>query len=224
VFTGIIEELGTVRGIDRGPRSARLTVAGPVVLADVKIGDSVAVNGACLTVVGFDRESFRAEVMAETLARTNLGELRPGDRVNLERAARLGDRLGGHLVSGHIDGVGTIKSRQEVDIAIRLEVTAPETVLKYLVPKGSVAIDGISLTVIDVDSRGFSVSLIPHTAGMTTLGLKQTGSRVNLETDIIGKYVERLLAPSWLGDGGETAGKAAGEGVSVDFLAEHGFV
>jgi len=225
MFTGIIEELGTVRGIDRGHRSARLTVAGQAVLADVKTGDSIAVNGVCLTVVSFDRETFRADVMAETLARTNLGELRAGDRVNLERAVRLGDRMGGHLVSGHIDSVGTLRSRREVDIAIVLEVAAPEAVLRYLVPKGSVAIDGVSLTVIDVDSQGFSVSLIPHTAGMTTLGLKQAGGRVNLEGDIIGKYVERLAAPHFLKDGsGSALKKAGGDSLTLDFLADHGFV
>lgn len=219
MFTGIIEELGTVIRIDRGPRSARLAVAGPVVLSDVRIGDSIAVNGVCLTVVDFDREVFRADVMAETLDRTNLGILRPGDRVNLERAARLGDRLGGHLVSGHIDGVGTIKTRRTLDIAILYEITAPEAVSRYLVPKGSVAIDGVSLTVVEAENGWFSVSLIPHTAEMTTLGRKKAGDRVNLEADLIGKYVDRLLGPHRE----ETAASKQPAGLTLDFLSEHGF-
>lgn len=217
MFTGLVEEVGVVRGISRGRDSARLVVEAPGVAAELKVGDSVAVNGACLTVVEHTPRSFTADVMAETLARTNLGLLEPGDRVNLERALRLGDRLGGHLVTGHIDGVGRIKRRREEDIAVLLEIEAPPEVMRYMVKKGSVAVDGVSLTVADVGRQSFLVSLIPHTAGRTTLGAKKPGEAVNLEADIIGKYVERLLAFRHRGDG-------ALQGITLEFLGEHGFL
>lgn len=219
MFTGLVEEVGVVRGISRGRDSARLVVEAPGVTAEMKVGDSVAVNGACLTVVECAPRSFAADVMAETLAKTNLGLLKPGDLVNLERALRLGDRLGGHLVTGHIDGVGRIKRRREQDIAVLLEIEAPPEVMRYVVKKGSVAVDGVSLTVADVGRQGFLVSLIPHTAGQTTLGAKRPGETVNLEADIIGKYVERLL--SFSHRGGEAP---LGEGISLAFLGEHGFL
>ncbi len=212
MFTGIVEELGRLRGLKKGSKSALLEIAAREVLQDVKLGDSIAVNGVCLTVTGFTKDWFTADVMAETLGKTNLGSLRPGDRVNLERALRLSDRLGGHLVSGHIDGVGTIIGQQVVDIAVVTEIEAPPQVLKYVVGKGSVAIDGISLTVVEVTSRGFTVSLIPHTAKLTTLGFKKIGDRVNLEGDVIGKYVERLLHFERPGN------------LNPDFLSKHGFL
>ncbi|WP_027718120.1 riboflavin synthase [Desulfovirgula thermocuniculi] len=217
MFTGLVEEVGVVRGISRGRDSARLVVEATRVTADMKVGDSVAVNGACLTVVECDPYSFAADVMAETLAKTNLGLLKPGDRVNLERALRLGDRLGGHLVTGHIDGVGKIKRRREHDIAVLLEIEAPPEVMRYVVKKGSVAVDGTSLTVADVGRQSFLVSLIPHTASRTTLGAKKPGEAVNLEADIIGKYVERLLSFPH-------RGASPGEGISLEFLSEHGFL
>ncbi|MHB1125988.1 MAG: riboflavin synthase [Bacillota bacterium] len=217
MFTGLVEELGTMRTIRKGPNSAVLTVEGPGVLDDVKLGDSIAVNGVCLTVVEFTREAFTVEVMAETLARTNLGQLKPGSRVNLERASRLGDRLGGHLVSGHIDGVGTVSRRQPLDIAIIYEIQAPEGVLKYIIPKGSVAVDGISLTVVDCFPGYFTVSVIPHTAGKTTLAVKQAGEQVNLEADMIAKYIERLLEAH----GGKNEQKSR---ITPDFLTQHGFL
>lgn len=231
MFTGIVEELGRLRGIKKGSKSALLEIGAREVLQDVKLGDSIAVNGVCLTVTGFAGDWFTADVMTETLGKTNLGSLRPGDRVNLERALRLSDRLGGHLVSGHIDGVGAIISQQVVDIALVTEIEAPPQVMKYVVRKGSVAIDGISLTVVELTSRGFTVSLIPHTAKLTTLGFKKIGDRVNLEGDIIGKYVERLLQFEQAGNlrnseaGAGTEGdRPAAGGLNLDFLSRHGFL
>jgi riboflavin synthase len=215
MFTGIIEELGTVRAVRRGADSAELQVGAAVVTEGLKTGDSVSVNGVCLTVVSFTESGFTAEVMAETLRKSVLGELKSGARVNLERALRLSDRLGGHMVSGHIDGVGVIQSVVKEDIAQVFKITAPEEVLRYVIKKGSVAVDGISLTVSDLDLGSFSVSIIPHTAGMTTLGFKKNGDKVNLEPDMIAKYVERLLS------GGGKPGKG---GVDKSFLAEHGFL
>ncbi len=219
MFTGLVEELGTLRGIARGSDSAKLSVDASLVVKDVKLGDSIAVNGVCLTVVEYGRSSFVADVMAETLAKTNLGQLKTGDRVNLERALALGDRLGGHLVSGHIDGVGTIIRKEKHDIATLITIAAPPQVIKYVVKKGSIAVDGTSLTVVDFGSENFQVSLIPHTAHMTSLGLKKTGDTVNLEADLIGKYIERLM-------GQAPPGKSGGEsrGITVEYLAEKGFI
>ena len=219
MFTGIVEELGKIKKITLGADSARLTIEGEKVLTDVKLGDSIAVNGICLTVVVFNDRFFDVDVMAETLRKTNLEELKPGDRVNLERALQVGDRLGGHIVSGHIDGVGVITRQQREDIAVITEIKAPVEVMRYVVKKGSVAIDGISLTVVDCTHEAFKVSLIPHTAKLTTLGYKKQGDRVNLESDIIGKYVERLL-----GFGANTGSTGRSPGVSLDFLAQNGFV
>jgi len=219
LFTGIVEELGKLRKIQRGSDSAKLTIEGSVVLNDVRLGDSIAVNGVCLTVVRYNDRFFDVEVMAETLRKTNLEELKPGDLVNLERALRVGDRLGGHIVSGHIDGVGEIVSQQREDIAILTDIRAPAGVMKYVVKKGSVAVDGISLTVVDCTDEMFRVSLIPHTARMTTLGYKKVGDRVNLESDIIGRYVERLMNFRETG-----RDKGSGGPLTLDFLAEKGFL
>lgn len=217
MFTGIIEELGTVQALKRGSNSSQINVQANKVLEDVKLGDSIAINGVCLTVTSFSHDYFSADIMAETLAKTNLGELSTGQRINLERAARLGDRMGGHMVQGHVDGVGTIIEEQVVDIARVLRFRAPDEILKYTVAKGSIAIDGISLTVVDVFPDSFTVSIIPHTAKLTTLGFKKPGASVNLEADIIGRYVERLL--KWRGAQKDTNSK-----LSSDFLAEHGFI
>lgn len=216
MFTGIIEEIGVLRSIKRGPDSAQLLIEAEKVLEDSRVGDSIAVNGVCLTAVRFDNRQFTADVMAETLAKTNLGLLHSGDKVNLERALRLGDRLGGHLVSGHIDGVGNLTRQERHDIAILFTVRAPREIMRYLIKKGSVAIDGTSLTVVDLDTESFRVSLIPHTAHATILGLKRVGDTVNLEADIIGKYVEKLVYPK---------GEAGRESrVNLSFLTEHGFL
>lgn len=214
IFTGIIEELGTINNIERGTNSSRINVQASKVVEDAHIGDSIAINGVCLTVTSYSAGHFVADVMAETLAKTNLNELSSGKRVNLERAVRLGDRMGGHLVQGHVDGVGTISEQQKLDIATLFRIKAPPEVLAYVVKKGSIAIDGISLTVVDVSADSFSVSLIPHTAAMTTLGFKKPGDTVNLETDIIGRYIEKLIARD----------KDTKSDLSLGFLAEHGFL
>ncbi len=216
MFTGIIEELGKVRGLKKGPDSAVLEVGASVVTGDVRLGDSIAVNGVCLTVVKFAAAAFSAEVMAETLRRSSLGMLKEGDRVNLERALRPSDRLGGHFVSGHIDGVGTIKDIKTEDIAKVFTVAAPPEIMRYLIEKGSVAIDGISLTVVDFSKDSFRVSIIPHTASMTTLGYKRPGDTVNLESDLIAKYIYRMLPVK--------GGGKEGGGLDIGFLAEHGFL
>lgn len=218
MFTGIIEEIGRVKKIQRGTDSVRLTLEGETVLKDVKLGDSIAVNGICLTVVSFNERFFAVDVMAETLRKTNLEELKPGDRVNLERALQVGDRLGGHIVSGHIDGVGVITRRQREDIAIITEVKAPAEVMRYVVKKGSIAVDGISLTVVDCAEDSFQVSLIPHTAGLTTLGYKKHGERVNLEADIIGKYIDRLMGFR------EPGPEGSSPGLTMELLARNGFI
>ena len=193
MFTGLVAELGTVKNLARHDSSYHLTVAAQKVLEGLRIGDSVAVNGACLTVVRLADGEFTADVMPESARLTNIGMLACGDRVNLERTLRLCDGLDGHIVSGHVEGVGKITGKRPEGIAMVIDVTAPENLLPYILPKGSIAIDGISLTVTQVTGSGFSVSLIPHTARNTTLGFKGAGALVNLETDIIGKYVERLL-------------------------------
>lgn len=216
MFTGIIEETGAVRRIDRAGESARLVIGCSRVLEGCRPGDSIAVNGACLTVTTFDAASFTAEASSETLARTNLGSARSGDLVNLERALRFGDRLGGHLVTGHVDGVGSIKGVARQGNFVLFTFSAPENVARYVVEKGSVAVDGISLTVASVHDTDFTVMLIPHTLDATTLGRRSQGDRVNLEADIIGKYVEKLAA-------GATAERKP-EGLTEESLAKFGFM
>ena len=206
-----------MRKLTKGANSAQITLEASLVLQDMKIGDSIAVNGVCLTVVQQGNHFFVADMMAETLGRSNLGQLQLGAKVNLERALALGDRLGGHLVSGHIDAVGTILRKEKQDIAILITIAAPSSLLKYVVPKGSIAVDGASLTVVDVNEKNFQVSLIPHTAQCTTLGYKENGDTVNLEGDMLGKYVERLL---WAQS---TAPAQKKKDLTFAFLAEHGF-
>jgi riboflavin synthase len=193
VFTGIIEEMGVVKEVGRTLQGGGVTILAKTVLEGLGIGDSVTVNGACLTVVELDSQQFQVDVSPETVKVTTLGTLKAGDPVNLERAMRLSDRLGGHLVTGHVDGVGTIRARAQDADAIQLFIEAPREILRYCVAKGSIAVDGISLTINEVAEHGFRVNIIPHTAKVTTLGIKQAGDAVNLETDLIGKYVERLL-------------------------------
>ena len=195
MFTGIIEELGTVQRIERGASGARLTIAAKTVLEGTKLGDSIATNGVCLTVVSLTSDSFSADVMAESLRRSNLGALQTGSPVNLERAMPLNGRFGGHIVSGHIDGTGTIASQKREDNAVWVTVRTAASLLRYIVEKGSIAIDGVSLTVAAVDESSFAVSIIPHTGAQTILLDKKPGETVNLECDVIGKYVEKLFAP-----------------------------
>ena len=216
MFTGIVEEMGQIRSIVRGASSAILSIEANLILEDLKIGDSVAVNGVCLTATSIGAGGFTADVMHETLNRSSLGALQKGSHVNLERAMIANGRFGGHIVSGHIDGTGTIGSIQKDDNALWYTILADAKLLRYIVEKGSVTIDGISLTVADVQSDRFAVSLIPHTAKVTVLGEKRTGDIVNLETDIIGKYVEKLMKPAVE----ETKQKS---GITMEFLAENGF-
>ena len=215
MFTGIVEEMGTIRSIRRGAHSAVLSIGAALVLSDLKIGDSVAVNGVCLTATGKDSGGFTADVMHETLNRSSLGALVPGSRVNLERAMAADGRFGGHIVSGHIDGTGTISAIRRDDNAIWYTVEAAPSLLRYIVEKGSITIDGVSLTVAAVGETWFSISAIPHTVAVTILGEKRTGDTVNLETDIIGKYVEKLLRPQ-----PETRQQSK---ITLEFLAENGF-
>lgn len=193
MFTGIVEEVGRVQSIRREPANAVLTIAASKVLEDVHLGDSIAVCGVCLTVTSFTASAFTADVMHETLNRSSLGALKPGSPVNLERAMPANGRFGGHIVSGHIDGTGRITRIRPDGNAIWYTVSATPSLLRYIVEKGSIAIDGISLTVAAVTGRDFSVSIIPHTQGQTTLSARRVGDTVNLETDCIGKYVEKLL-------------------------------
>jgi len=193
MFTGIVEEMGAVTAVEKTLAGTRLTILAATVLGDLKIGDSLSVNGTCLTVVTKNERNFVVEISPETLSVTTLGHLTAGAPVNLERAMKLNERIGGHLVAGHVDGVGTIRSRHQEGNAIFFTIEAPNEILRYCIVKGSITVDGISLTINEVSDRGFSVAIIPHTAKVTTLGLKQVGDTVNLESDLIGKYVERLL-------------------------------
>jgi riboflavin synthase len=194
LFTGIVESMGTVVRVLRRGGGARLEVRAPQILPEVKIGDSVAVNGACVTVTERVEDAFACDLVPETLARTNLGTLQPGEEVNLELPMRAGGRLDGHIVQGHVDVVGTIRSRRRVGAQEMLEVTVPFELTRYLAPKGSVSVEGVSLTIMDVNKDRFRVALIPHTVETTTLGKKIQGSAVNVEVDVISKYVERHLS------------------------------
>ena len=195
MFTGLIEEVGTLRAVRRGAHSAVLSIGAETVLSGLKTGDSVAVNGVCLTVTAQDSGGFTADVMHETLNRSSLGALAPGSPVNLERAMAADSRFGGHIVSGHIDGTGTITARRQDDNAVWYTISAPPHLLRYIVEKGSITVDGISLTVAAVTGTDFSISAIPHTVSRTLLKERKEGDQVNLETDLIGKYVEKLLIP-----------------------------
>ena len=217
MFTGIIEEIGTVRRIERGAAGARLTIGAKTVLEGTKLGDSIATNGVCLTVVSMTADSFSADVMAESLRRSSLGALQSGSPVNLERAMPANGRFGGHIVSGHIDGTGTVSSQKREDNAVWVTVRTPASLLRYLVEKGSIAIDCVSLTVAAVDETSFAVSIIPHTGAQTILLGKKPGETVNLECDVIGKYVEKLLTPY------AAVEKPAASGITMEFLAQNGF-
>ncbi len=215
MFTGIIEGLGAVTGIQPSGQGLRLTVEADFVLENTKIGDSISVSGACLTVVHIDGKCFSVDVSPETVSKATFGRVKTGERVNIERALRLSDRLDGHLVSGHIDGMGALKNRKTESNAIIVAIEAPESLTQYMINKGSVAVDGISLTINECSRAYFEVSIIPHTAKLTTIGLKKTGDPVNIETDMIGKYVERFMT-----------GKKETEksGIDMQFLAKTGFL
>jgi riboflavin synthase len=193
MFTGLVETLGTIERVEPDGPGRDLWIVAPKIAAELSIGDSVAINGACLTVVSHDARTSRFQAGSETLARTNLRELVPGDRVNLERSLRLADRLGGHLVQGHIDGIGRIADRRREGDWELFWFTCPENLSAQMVPKGSVAVDGVSLTLVSVEAARFSVALIPHTLAHTTLGFQQPGASVNLETDLFAKYVWKYL-------------------------------
>lgn len=196
MFTGIVEETGTVRQISVTPDGARLTIEAVVALEGTRVGDSLAMNGACLTVVTRDDTTFAVEATLETLRRTNLGELGIGDRLHLERALAVGGRFGGHFMQGHVDGTGTIRDRQTVGDAVVQSFSAPPEIVRYLVPKGSISVDGVSLTVVNVGADWFDVWLIPHTLDVTLLTQKPVGATVNLEADILAKYVARAVEAS----------------------------
>jgi riboflavin synthase len=193
MFTGIIEELGTVAGVEDQGDAIRLTIHAEHVLADASLGDSISVNGCCLTVAERNLDTWTADVMQETLDKTSLAGVQPGDRVNLERAVTPTTRLGGHIVQGHVDGVGTIASRTPSEHWEVVDVSMPAELSRYLVDKGSITVDGVSLTVVEARNDGFTVSLIPETLARTTLGSRQPGDRVNLEVDVLAKHVEKLL-------------------------------
>ncbi len=215
MFTGIVEEVGSIAGIERGAKSAKLNISAKTVLEGTKLGDSIAVNGVCLTVTDMANGRFSADVMAETLRRSSLGALSVGSKVNLERAMAADGRFGGHIVSGHIDATGTVKSLVREDNAVWVTIEAKASVLRYIVEKGSIAIDGISLTVAYVDESCFKVSIIPHTAKETTLLQKKAGDIVNLECDVIAKYIEKLMKPA--------KEEKQESGITMDFLMKHGF-
>lgn len=207
MFTGIIEEIGIVKSAQSG----KLTIAAKTTLEGTKLGDSIAVNGACLTVTALDKEAFSIDVMPETLRRSNLGLLRPGDGVNLERGLAVGQRMGGHFVQGHIDGTGRIISLTPEEGAVLMRVAAPADIMGYVVEKGFIAIDGVSLTIISRDATSLTVSLVAYTRDNTILGQRKPGDVVNIEVDVLAKYVEQLI-------------KGRKSGITPEFLAEHGFL
>ena len=221
MFTGIIEGLGILRTIRSADLGKRLTIEADFILDHTKIGDSIAVNGACLTVVKLDDRQFDVDLSPETLATSTFGKAKRGERVNLERALRLADRIDGHLVSGHVDGIGMIKQQEKLGNVILVTVTVPEAMTRYMIHKGSVAVDGVSLTINACDSNSFTVSIIPHTAALTTIGMKKKGDPVNIETDMIGKYVERFTLGKNAGDGEKPSTPSV---IDKEFLAKSGFL
>ncbi|MEW9096577.1 MAG: riboflavin synthase [Clostridiaceae bacterium] len=218
MFTGIVEEIGKVKGIKKGQQSASITIQSLKAIEDVKLGDSICTNGVCLTVTAFTKEDFTVDVMPETMRKSNLKDLSIGSHVNLERALKVSDRLGGHIVSGHIDGRGKIRGFKKEDNAIWITVEAPVEILKYVIYKGSITIDGVSLTVAHVDNSEFKVSIIPHTGEETILLMKRLGDEVNLECDIISKYVEKLV------NFNNESKNHDESSINLNYLSENGFV
>jgi riboflavin synthase len=223
MFTGIIEGLGTIAAIHPAGQGSRLTITSDFDLDGTRIGDSIAVNGACLTAVTLKDRRFTVDVSPETLQRSVLGKIKIGDRVNLERALRLSDRLDGHLVSGHVDGMGVLQERKTVANAIIITYAVPSQLARYMIEKGSVAVDGTSLTINRCDSSSFDVSIIPHTVSLTTIGLKKVGDPVNIETDMIGKYVERFVLNRAPTDQKDSRATTNG-GIDMALLAKSGFI
>ena len=221
MFTGIIEGLGTLEAIKDGGQGKQFALAADFDLDGTRIGDSIAVNGACLTVVRLQGRRFEVDVSPETVNRTTFGKARIGERLNLERALRLGDRLDGHMVSGHVDGMGRLEKRESLANAIIVTFSVPSLLSRYMIKKGSVAVDGVSLTINDCATGSFQVSIIPHTAKMTTIGFKPVGAEVNIETDLIGKYVERFTIG---GEQPEEKGGGRTNGIDMRLLAESGFL
>jgi riboflavin synthase len=221
MFTGIIEGLGTLSGIRPAGQGKRLTIDADYTLDQTRIGDSIAVNGACLTVVKVNLKRFEVDLSPETLEVSTFEGAKLGDRLNLERAMRLSDRIDGHLVLGHVDGIGVIKERKKVANAVMVTIGVPEALARYMIPKGSIAIDGISLTINACEPRRITVSIIPHTAEKTTIGMKQNGDPVNLETDMIGKYVERFTQAGSVDSSKKTN---ASSGIDMEYLAKSGFL
>jgi riboflavin synthase len=216
MFSGIIEEIGLINSIKEGKQSNKIAVSADKVFSDLKEGDSITLDGACMTVSMLRKKEFSVDASSETINITTLCDLKKGNRVNLERAIRLSDRIGGHLVTGHVDGVGSILKRKEVGEAIALTISAPPQILRYTIKKGSIAVDGVSLTINEAGDSSITVMLIPYTLNMTTLGSKKIGEKVNLENDLIGKYVESLLRQ-------ENRESAKGT-IDIEFIREHGFI
>lgn len=220
MFTGLIERTGALLRTERSGPDARMIIRADFKSGAFVLGESIAVDGACLSVVEFKSDVFTADISAETLSRTTLGRKGPGSVLNLERALRFGDRLGGHLVTGHIDGIATLSNRRKEGRSLRLFFDAPAEVTRHIIEKGSVAINGISLTVNGVSEEGFDVNIVPHTASETTINALRAGDEVNIETDLIGKYVEKMIG-AW----GSAPGKAGAENrIDADFLKKHGFM
>ncbi len=222
MFTGIVEELGTIRSIQVKPQGATLEIQATEVLGDAKVGDSISIEGACLTIRFLTSETFTLDVSAETLRRTTLGERKIGEQVNLERSLRLSDRLGGHIVLGHVDEVATIRSWKDEGDASVMQVTMSRTTKPYIAYKGSITIDGVSLTVSNLLADAFEVTLIPHTKDITTFGTKRNGAKVNLEVDIVARYLETLLRNTE--DKKEWIEQSASETLDLNFLAKHGYI
>ena len=226
MFTGIIEELGTVKALSMAGKSGTIAISAKKVLEKTKIGDSIAVNGVCLTVTTLKPDGFTADVMAETIRRSSLGSLNPGSKVNLERAMAADGRFGGHIVSGHIDGTGTITEFRKEENAVWVRIEASAAIMNLIVEKGSICIDGISLTVATVSKTDFQVSVIPHTGEETTLLKKVPGDKVNLENDVVGKYVQKLLGITPVSEDNNEDNKNSGSpktGLTMDMLKEFGF-
>ncbi len=224
MFTGLVEELVSVVHLEVRQSGAAIELSAKRIIQDMNIGDSIAVNGVCLTVIRFTNATFTLQAVPETLRKTNLGGLKPGDRVHAERAMAANGRFGGHMVSGHIDGMGVLQHRSQEGIAHVLTIAAPLHILRYVVPKGSICVDGVSLTVMDVSESTFQVSIIPHTGHATMLGVATIGAKLNLECDVLAKYMEKMLQTHAIQRQSATEEAFTARTINIDLLAKHGFV